>query len=328
MVLGTYIFKYLNILLTLTLIMKINPDSDIQELLSHNNSINLGKKNKQTKSNPKKIGLMVLLTVIIVISLCLFIWIIKTPEPPAYLINEIDQEEVKNVLNTVESINKATSLTNNVKQNVNGMLNTILMYDNGHTSIANGYVEYSPPDKPLMGMLQRALTAASEEKIKTINSLKTSDETLESKLITSSNNPISKILRPSIQGYVDKAVLNIFMNNGDPPVSLALNLEFLKAIAIADFTTYYLAYVGTKRSENSLLDDAFIQQLVAQIVPVFYDMMVYPYITTNREIPEDIKEAIIIRMCDSWHNITPLSIIDKCNQDLTPIPNENTRTGS
>lgn len=54
MVLGTYIFKYLNILLTLTLIMKINPDSDIQELLSHNNSINLGKKINKQKVIPRK----------------------------------------------------------------------------------------------------------------------------------------------------------------------------------------------------------------------------------------------------------------------------------
>lgn len=305
--------------------MKINPDID--NLLSNTTPIDLSKKHKTAKTNTKKAGLMFLLTFVIVLSLILLIWIFRTPEPPAYLINEVDQEEVKSVLKTVESINKTTSLNNNVRQSVNSMLNTILMYDNGGTSISNGFVEYDAPDKPLMGMLQRALTTASEEKTRVINSMKTSYETLESKLITSSNNPISKILRPSIQGYVDKAVLNIYMNNGDPPVSLALNLEFLKAIAIADFTTYYLAYVGTKRSENSLLDDAFIQQFVAEIVPVFYNMMAYPYITTDRDIPENIKEAITLKLCDSWHNITPLTNIDKCNQDLS-TPNEDIREGS
>lgn len=305
--------------------MKINPDID--NLLSNTTPIDLGKRHKATRTNTKKVGLIFLLTFILVLSLILLIWIFKTPEPPAHLVNEIDQEEVKSVLSTVESINRTTSLNNNVRQNVNSMLNKILMYDNGRTSIENGYVEYNAPDKPLMGMLQRLLTSASEEKIRVINSMKTSDETLESKLITSSNNPISKILRPSLQGYVDRAVLNIYMNNGDPAVSLALNSEFLKAIAIADFTTYYLAYVGTKRSENSLLDDAFIQQFVAEIVPVFYNMMVYPYITTNRDIPEDIKEAITLKLCDSWHEITPLTNIEKCNQDLS-TPNENTRTGS
>lgn len=301
--------------------------SPIEEYTSLIKEGDKGRKPKNKRINPKKVLGTLGLILFLVLGLVMSIWLTIEPTPPSSLLSSINEQEISSTIETVKSIDRATSLNYQVRRDVSNMLHRILMYDSGQVKIQGGSISYSFFDKHLMGMLQRALTAASEKKLRDLNSTKSSSETLESKMITSSNNPISKILRPALQGNIDKAVLNIYMNNGDPPISLALSKEFLIAISIADFSTYFLAYVGTESNESSYLDDDYIQRFVELVVPTFYSVLSYPYKAGNRDIPPSIQEDIALKLCESWNGITPLTQIDKCSKD-NKYSNEDSRKGS
>lgn len=254
------------------------------------------------------------------------IYLSNPPSPSVDMLSQVNKEEVDKAFRVVESINKSTSELNRLRQDVNGMLANILRYDGGRVSTANGFIEYQLPDKPLMGMAQRQLTAAGKVKQEAIARMMGPGETLESAIITSSSNPINKILRPAIKGQVAKAVLNVYMNNGSPPVSLALSVEFLKLIAILDYASYFTSIGGTQTNESIWLDEEYIHQFVDTLPSLFYSMLSYPYRVADKEVPDNLESDIIVAMCDSWHSITPLTIIDRCKEDVNG--NEKAREGS